>query len=466
MLAVRAVSAVRSLVIARVVGPESVGQFAAAFAFVALAGLMTEFGLQSFLIQRGSRARADAFAVGQVAVTFGALWCALLLVGARPIADFYGDGAVAGLVVALTASVFLTGLIVVPNALLRADFRFDAVGRAAVVAEIAACAVGVLAAVGGAGVWALVAAALTSQAVTLLALLLSRPNWERSMREERVSTRRDALKFGLSIAAGSAVWTLALQGDNVVVGRTLGATALGLYAFAYNYGILPGGLVGSTVSDVALAGLSNASSDDERASLFSRFIRLGAAAASPLVVISLALVPAGIRVALGPEWEGAIRPLQVLLIVGWVRGILPTEALLRSKGRVNVELKIGLFAAPATLVAAYLGAQLSLVAVSVAVGVVLISGSVIATWVAARTVGARLAQVARAATPSALVSAACGLPLLANEVLRVVPDVAALLIGAPFCLGAYALAMRRLLPVEWRSLLEVASSQRASARST
>ena len=460
VFAVRALSAIRSLTIARVVGPRSVGTFAAAFAFVSLASLVTEFGLQSFLVQRGSRARADAVAVAQLALTMGALSCTALLFAARPIANFYDDGAIAGLVVALTVSVAFTALAVVPSALLRADLRFDAVARASVLAEAAACVVGVGFAVNGAGVWSLVAAALTSQFVTLVALLASRPAWERSERAGRSRARGEALRFGIGIASGSVVWTFALQGDNVAVGRVLGAASLGLYAFAYNYGVMPGGLVGSTVTDVALAGFSNAESDKERASLLTQFVRVGAAAASPLVLISLAIVPAGIRLVLGSEWLDATKPLQVLLIVGWVRGVLPVEALLRSKGLVSAELKVGLFAAPLTVFAAYIGAQTSLLAAAVAVGVVLISASVAVTWLATQAVETTIRSVGRAAAPSVLVCALCTAPLLLNEVLRLTPDAVAVFVGGPLGLAACVLAIRRFLPKEWESLVSVASSRR------
>lgn len=463
VIVVRVLSAVRSLVVARLVGPESVGSFAAAFAFVALASLVAEFGLPSFLIQRGKSAADDAAAVGQLALLTGSVSALALLVFANRIADFYDNPDVAALVAALAVSVFLTGLIVVPNALLRADFRFDAVGRAAVVAEATACTVGVVAAVMGAGVWALVAAALASQTMTLVMLLAARPQWTRSVRSDRAIARRNALRFGVSLATGSAIWTFALQGDNVIVGRVLGATALGLYAFAYNYGVLPGGLVGSTVSDVALAGLSNEPDDSRRASLFAQFIRIGCAAASPLVFLALALVPAAVRFVLGPEWLGATRPLQILLVVGWVRGVLPVEALLRSKAMVSVELKVGVLAAPATVAAAYFGAKRDLTTVALAVGAVLILGSLIATWIAVRSIGSDLMVVVRAAAPSVVVSLACTAPLFVNEALRATPDAVALFVGGPAGLGACVLALRRWMPNDWAALTGIATAKRVPA---
>jgi PST family polysaccharide transporter len=455
VIVVRVLSAARSLVVARLVGPKSVGSFAAAFAFVALASLVAEFGLPSFLIQRGKNAVDDAFAVGQLALFTGSASALALLLFSNRIADFYGNPEVAGLVAALTASVFLTGLIVVPSALLRAAFRFDAVGRAAVVAEATACAVGIGAAIAGAGVWALVASALTSQAVTLVMLLLARPAWTRSPKTERATARRNALRFGVSLATGSAVWTFALQGDNVIVGRVMGATALGLYAFAYNYGVLPGGLVGSTVSDVALAGLSNERNDQQRVALFAQFIRIGNAAASPLVLLAIALVPASVRLVLGPEWLGAIHPLQVLLVVGWVRGVLPTEALLRAKGLVSVEMKVGLVAAPATIAAAYFGAKGNLTTVALSVGLILVMGSFVATAIAVRSIGSNLGLVIRSAVPSAALSALCVSPLFLNEAIRVVPDAAALFVGGPLGVIVCAVCVRRWLPQDWSSLRSI-----------
>ncbi len=463
VVAVRVLQAVRSLVIARVVGPKSVGSFAAAFAFVSLASLVAEFGLQSFLIQRGPNARRDARVVGELALATGITASLVLLAAARPIASFYDDGRIAGIVVALVASVVLTSLTVVPNALLRAEFRFNEVARASIVAEFFACAVGVGCAIGGAGVWSLVAAALTSQLVTLLALLAARPQWEAQHHESRAQTRRTALRFGLSLTGGSAVWAFALQGDNVTIGRVLGASALGLYSFAYNYGVLPGGLIGSTVSDVALAGFGRETTSEGRSHLFVRFTRVGAVAACPLVGVAVASAPAAIRLVLGPEWIGAIRPLQVLLLVGLIRGLMPVEALLRSCGLVGTEFRVGLVAAPITIAAAYVGARIGLVAAAILVGLVLTGGGLVATSIAIRAVSLSPLELLGAIAPIAVISALCTAPLLVAEGIGHVPDAIAVGVVAPACVAAAFLSLRRWLPRDWQALTDIARARAASS---
>lgn len=463
VVAVRVLQAIRSIVIARVVGPESVGSFAAAFAFVTLASLVAEFGLQSFLIQRGPNARADARVVGELALATGAIASLVLLIAARPIASFYDDGKIAGLVVALVLSVMLTSLSVVPNALLRAEFRFDAVARASILAELLACATGVALAIGGAGVWALVGAALTGQTVTFIALICARPVWDSGRPNSRSQTQRSALRFGLSLAGGSAVWAFALQGDNVTVGRVLGASSLGLYSFAYNYGILPGGLIGSTVSDVALAGFGRETSDDGRARLFVRLTKVGAVAAFPLVAIAIASAPAAIRLVLGQEWVGATRPLQVLLFVGLIRGLMPVEALLRSCGLVGTEFRVGLVAAPFTILAAYVGARISLVTAAILVGLVLTAGGLAATYIAIRAISLPAIDVLRAVAPTAAISTLWALPLVVAEVIVRSPDLVSLVLLAPACVGAALLSLRRWLPGEWQALTDIARSRAASS---
>lgn len=461
---VRVLGAIRSITIARLLGPELTGRFAGAMAFVTLATLAADFGLQSFLMQRGARAKTAAVPVGQLAIVTGVIAAGALAIAAQPIANLYDEPQVARITLALTGAVVLTALSIVPAALLRTEFRFDAVARAAVLAEVAASVVGIGLAVAYNSVWALVGAALAGPLVLTAMLFASRPTWERSPTEHRTN-RRDALRFGANLTAGSAVWTFALHGDNVIVGQALGATALGLYAFAYNYGIMPGGIIGSTVTDVALTSLSAAGSDTERRKLFTHFVRVGAAASAPLVGAAFALAPSGTRLVLGSTWEGAMRPLQVLLVVGFLRGVLPTEALLRSRGRVRVELFVGLAAAPATLAAAWLSADSGLFAVALSVGAVLSTASMGATAVGVRPIGLSLRHVAAALLPSALVSAAFAAGLLAIDYFAPVPDVAMVLLLGPAALAANFFAIRQFLPNEWRSLTEVAAARRQRAGS-
>ena len=303
-----------------------------------------------------------------------------------PIASLYDEPEAKSVALALCGSVLLAGLGVVPNALLRATMHFRAVAQAQVSGEVAGWWSGSLSRmpVAECGRWS---PRCRNQFVSLLVVsVTSRGVSLPTSPVDRAETRRRALRYGLTVAAGSLVWAVALQGDNVTVGKALGASALGFYAFAYNYGVLPGAIVGSMVSDVALASFSHAATHEEKRALFLRFVRASVSAGAPIVALGLVLAAPGVELLLGDAGTPATHPLQVLLLVGWVRGLFPTESLLRSTGRVGVELRVGLVAAPLAVGAAIVGAQSSITVVAILVGLVLTGSGPSRSAVAARSI--------------------------------------------------------------------------------
>ncbi len=71
------------------------------------------------------------------------------------------------------------------------------------------------------------------------------------------------LAFGLPLAGANIIAFSVLNVDYVVVGRVLGATALGLYVLAFNISGWPMNLFGAVVRSVSLPGFAHLQRDGE-----------------------------------------------------------------------------------------------------------------------------------------------------------------------------------------------------------
>jgi PST family polysaccharide transporter len=457
----RVVSMARSLLLARIVGPHAFGVFAGVLPFTTFGGIVAELGLGSYLVHRSSDARDESRRIVWFVLALG-ITASFVLAGlAVPVGMLYRESVVRAVVVVLAPVVAVSALSAVPRGVLQAEMRFGAIGVSQVIGEVVGLSIGLAVALGGGGVWALVAATLASQVVTLVALWsVSRIHRPLIHDVGGILRNRQPLRYGSLVAAAAAVWAVSLYGDNVIVGRSMGLRALGLYAFAYGYGVLPGTMIGATVGQVAFPVFAASRGDQQvLRDQFIRFTRLIATIALPLVAIAFALAGPAVKTLLGARWLGAVGPLRLILLLGALRGLYPTDEVLLAVGRVGVQVRIGLVAAPALLAAAALGAGWGLSGVAAGVALVF-AGSILAnTLIVARLIGLPWSRLAQIPGPMLVVAGGAGIGALAVSELGSIAAGIRLWVAIGAGLVLYVGALRGWLPHEWSELRSLVDSK-------
>jgi PST family polysaccharide transporter len=194
--------------------------------------------------------------------------------------------------------------------------------------------VGVGLALLGWGVWALVAAQLsqvTIRTVILLRaappLLVARPTWPSFL---------ELMEYGVGQSISRLAAILANQADNLVVGRWLGAVALGLYSRAYQLMSVPTSLLGDVLDKVLFPTMSRVQDDPRRlASAYLQGVACVGLITLPLGVVGAVLAPDLVAVAFGSRWEALVPPFQVLALGMMFRmSSRMSESLARATGKV------------------------------------------------------------------------------------------------------------------------------------
>ncbi|MFA9565442.1 MAG: oligosaccharide flippase family protein, partial [Acidimicrobiales bacterium] len=169
-------------------------------------------------------------------------------------------------------------------------------------------------ALAGAGVWALVAQQLVMATVELI-VLWSASDF-RPSRSFSVGHGRDLVGFSAGTFASSIGFFVQRRSDEIAMGIFFGTQALGLYRLAHRVMTLVVDMVARALQPVALSELSRLQDQPDR---FRRrvvaTISLAVTLTYPAMGILAASAPALTRV-LGPEWEAAAVPLQLLCIEG------------------------------------------------------------------------------------------------------------------------------------------------------
>lgn len=125
------------------------------------------------------------------------------------------------------------------------------------------------------------------------------------------------------------------NGDNIVIGRILGASSLGLYQMAYKLSILPISEVSDVVSRVVFPVFSKIEEDNKR--LITAFIKTMTSIALGAILVGgiLFAFPAEIvSVVLGPQWMSIVPIIKVLSIFGVLRTFSgPSSAVFLARGK-------------------------------------------------------------------------------------------------------------------------------------
>lgn len=303
-------------VMAALVGPEAYGLVALALAYVMFVQILLDQGLGAAIIQREDLQdeHLDSGFWMLIGVATGLSLATLGLAGWY--ADFQGIPELETVVLVLALLLPFRALTVVQEAILRRDLEYKSLAFRANFALVCSGAVGIAAALAGAEHWALVYEQLTNAGVQLI-VLWSVSRWRPRFRFSAPHARQLlSFSFGTFLAAIGSF--LLSRADSLLMGRYFGATAVGLYRFAWRVVFSLVDIVVNSLRGVAFSYLSRL--QDDRDAFFDSTI-------STIRTGALLLVPAlGVVAGAGPdllafvgdEWTPAGDALRLLCIYGTV----------------------------------------------------------------------------------------------------------------------------------------------------
>lgn len=329
-----------TVLLARLVGPEAFGIVLQAVVYIGIVGLLLDQGFSSALIQRPHVAPDMPGAVVSVNLAVGSLLTVLTLAIAPLWASFMATPELTLVLVVLAPSLLIRAASITPRAMLLRSMSFRKIGTADIAAAATGGALGVLAAVLGAGYWAVVVQLVTTDIVLVLVLLVvgagSRPN----LRVQRI---REIAGFSWrAFAAGILINSVSRNLDKLLVGRFLGSEPLAFYGLAYRLLLLPVQLATQVIGAVLFPAFSRLADDlTALRAETTRATRALATAALPAMTVVAAAAPQVVVLLFGREWEPAIPVVQVLAMAGAVQAIYQpsTTPLILGLGHAALNLR-------------------------------------------------------------------------------------------------------------------------------
>jgi PST family polysaccharide transporter len=440
------------IILARLLPVEAFGLLAAAMVVVNFGSRLSEIGVAPAIIQRATLSPVHVRVGFWIAILSGVVMSAGIWAGAPLAASVFTMAAVTPVLRALGLTFAIAAVGATAEALLQRQMDY----RRLLVVEVVSHglgygALGIVLALAGAGVWALVWATLAQATIKSSLLLVVAPHSIRPALARREAS--ELLRFGVGMTMSRLATFAAQNGDYFVVGRWLGAAALGLYTRAYQVMCLPIYQFSGILNVVLFPAYSSIQTDLERLRRgYLTSLAVSSLVVFPVLTLTAVIAPELMTGVFGPQWAPAVRPLQILCVGGACYCIYNlADSLVRARGVVYVKFAYHTVYAISVVLATYTGSRYGIVGVSIgvvaAIGVIYLLMAHLSLRLTHCSWRAFLRAQAAATMVSAVV-AAVGMPIaLASRAAALDPIVSIAM--TTLASGVAALLAVFSLPAQW-----------------
>jgi O-antigen/teichoic acid export membrane protein len=306
------------MVLARLLTPEDFGLYAIALGAMYFVMHVNDVGLIAATVQWRGRIEDMAPTATALALTFSIAIYGLFFVFAPAYAGLAGNPEAAPIVRVLTIVMLVDGVTAVRAGYLLRTFQQRRITTGNLLGLIANAAVAISLAVSGVGAMSFAAAQVTGAAATGAFVLWSaHMPWRFGF--DRAVARR-LMTFGVPLAMALGLEAILLNADYVIVGRNLGATALGLYLLAFNISSWAPGVLGTAIRWVSVPSFSRLSEqEDALAPAVHRSVTMLVTAVLPIGFLTAVLAVPLIELLYGTEWVSSAPVLRFLIVLGVAR---------------------------------------------------------------------------------------------------------------------------------------------------
>lgn len=306
--------------LARLLTPDQFGLVAMVMVISAFAQIFKDLGLSAALIQRDKVTHDQVSTIFWINTVVAVGLAFTVGISGHMIAGFYGDERLVAITYWMSTSFVFSGLIVVPQALLRRQLMMGRVAVVRIVSRLLSCGIGVVLAWTLKNYWALVAMHVTfSMFEMILFFLVTR--WF-PMLPRRHCGVGDFYKFGSGIAGFNIVNYFSRNLDKLLIGRFIGSEGLGNYSKAYQLLMLPITQIRTPVLSTGLPTLSALKNEPERfLHYYGKILQLLSITTMPLTAYLIVCSEDVVLILLGDNW---LEAAYIFKILGFSSFLLPT----------------------------------------------------------------------------------------------------------------------------------------------
>ncbi len=456
-----------TLIISRLLSPTEVGIFAVAAVLAALASTFRDFGVAEYLIQERDLTAAKIRAAFTANLVVSWLMAVLLFALSGVVAEFYRQPGVGDVMRVQAISFLLIPFGAVTVAYFRRELNYRPIFICGLLANITSFLVATIGAWYGFSYMSLAWASLAGVMVTVLAsLLMCPPGFPR---RPSFKGMMDVVRFGKHASGIYLFGQVGKSAPEAVIGRVLDMASVAFFSRANGLMEIFNRTVLKAVLPVCLPYFSQAKrAGDETSAGYLKATSLLTGLGWPFFVVVGLLAFSAVRLLYGSQWMPAVPLAQVLILAALFElpYFLANEAMI-AHGRVDQSNRLQFLVQGARLASLLLVVPFGLIGACWGLAAAGLAGAVISHRFLHATIGLRFVQVLHACRSSAMVTAACSLPVLLLGLL--VPQTESnylqvLLGGALLAAGSWLLGLRVFVHPLWVEISALGAQLLAKAR--
>jgi O-antigen/teichoic acid export membrane protein len=376
-----------ALILARLLAPHDWGLAAMVMVFASFVVVFTDNALGTALIQRRELLEGDRSTVFWTSTAVGVVLAAAGIAAAGPLASFYGEPRVRWLFIAVSIGFFVSAFGTTQMALLARDMEFRKLELRQIASTVVGAAAGVTAALMGAGAWAIVGQQLAEMLTSTVLLWCFSP-WHPSFTFSVASLRRLG-GFAGNVFGENLLFQVGRTLPSILIGRVLGAAAVGAYVLATNVILVPFSRIAAPLQQVFFPAFSRMSDDTGRlADVWIRATRLVGLISIPSLVGLAIVAPDFVDVVLGSRWAHTTVVIQILAAVGIVQSLQTLSGeVLMAVGRAGTLFRFTIVWFLGSTAAVSLGLHWGIVGVATAYAIATLVIEPLRTYITTRALG-------------------------------------------------------------------------------
>lgn len=218
------------VVVARLLTPTEIGVFSVALGFQAIAHVFRDFGVNQYLVQAKSVSNEQFRAAFSLTLIFSWVIALALLLASAPLASFYSHSGVASVLGLLAINFVLMPFGTPSLGMLRRELRFDSLATIRIANVTTATLVTITAAWFEQSYLSMAWGAIAGQIANLIAISIVRP--QGLLMLPTLKGIDSLFRFGSISSAATLVRELGNSAPDLIIGRTLGFSAVAFYSRA------------------------------------------------------------------------------------------------------------------------------------------------------------------------------------------------------------------------------------------
>jgi len=318
------VSLIVSAVLARLITPQDFGLIAIAMVIITFFSVFSDLGLAPAIIQNKSLTKENLSDIFSFTVWLGIIISLGFFFSSWAIASYYEKNDLINICQILSVNLFFVTVNIVPSALLYRNKEFKFIAFRTFVVQFLGGFISIIAALNGAGLYALLINPIFSSATLFIVNILRYPQ------KMKIIFNISSLKIILSYSSYQFLFNLinyfSRNLDKLLIGKYMGMSLLGYYEKSYRLMMLPLQNITYAITPVMHPIFSDFQNDLKKLSFsYLKVVRLLAFIGFPLSILLWFTAREAVLIVFGDQWINSIPVFQILSLSVGIQIILSTS---------------------------------------------------------------------------------------------------------------------------------------------